>query len=275
MSPDTSEISVGKVIGIAFVFALFLVVVIGLFSTFYMVRAGERAVITTFGNPSMTPKSEGLHMKIPFVQKATIMDVKTQKYEADLTAASRDLQDVKTKIAINYRLVPELTPEVYKTIGLGYSDKIIYPLEQETNKAVTSQFTAEELISKRESVRGQMKTLLGEKLLPRGIIVEEVSIVDFAFSPSFTQAIEAKVTAEQQALQAKNKLVQVEYEAKQVITAANGKAQAIQIEGDALRNNPQVAQLRAIEKWNGIMPLVVGSATPFIDVSTIAKGEVV
>ena len=248
-----------------------VIIIILLFSTFYIVSAGERAVLSTFGKPSLDSKGEGLHLKIPLVQTRVIMDVKTQKYEADLTAASKDLQDVSTKIAINYRIVAERAPEIYREIGINYAEKVIYPMEQETNKGITAQFTAEELITKREQVRERMKSSLIEKLQSRGITVEEISIIDFKFSPSFTQAIEAKVTAEQNALAAKNKLEQVKYEAQQAVEAAQGKAEALRIEGDALRQNPQVLQIRAIEKWNGVMPYVTGSATPFFEVTGIIK----
>ena len=114
----------------------------------------------------MNAQTEGLHFMIPIVNGVTIMDVKTQKYEADLSAASKDLQTVKTKIAINYHLAPDTVPVLYKTIGTGYRESVIYPLEQEANKAATAQFTAEELITKRESVREMMKINLQEKLAP-------------------------------------------------------------------------------------------------------------
>jgi regulator of protease activity HflC (stomatin/prohibitin superfamily) len=236
-----------------------------------MVSAGERAVLVTWGNPDMIPKSEGLHFKIPIAQSAVIMDVKTQKYQADLTAASKDLQDVKTTIAINYHIVPEDAAVIYKEIGLDYADKVIYPLEQETNKGITAQYTAEELITKREEVREKMKSSLREKLLPRGITVEEISIVNFEFSESFTLAIEAKVTAEQNALAAKNKLEQIKYEAQQIEATATAEAMAIKIKGDALRENPQLVQLEAVKKWNGIMPIVTGGGTPFLDLRSITQ----
>ncbi len=230
-----------------------------LFGTFYIVPAGERAVLLTFGKPSMNAQGEGLHMKIPLMQTKVIMDVKTQKYEAELTAASRDLQDVATKIAINYRIIAERTPEIYREIGLSYRENVIYPLEQETNKAVTSQYTAEQLITNREEVRGKMKSVLAEKLRERGIIVEEVSIIDFKFSPSFSQAIEAKVTAEQSALAAKNKLEQVKYEAEQQVSAAQGQAEALRLlQESATPSTIELQRLKvqqsAIDKWNGIMP---------------------
>jgi regulator of protease activity HflC (stomatin/prohibitin superfamily) len=201
------------------------------------------------------------------------MDVKTQKYEADLSAASKDLQTVSTKIAINYRLVPESVPVIYKTIGTNYRESVIYPLEQEANKAATAQFTAEELITKREQVREMMKINLQEKLTSRGIIIEEVSIVNFDFSKSFNEAIEAKVTAEQNALAAKNKLEQVKYEAEQRITQATAEAEAIKIQSQAIQQNggTEYVQLQAIKQWNGVMPQVTGGVMPFIDVNTMVS----
>ncbi len=266
---DKEELKTKKLIrNIGFGTILFIGL-ISLFSTFYIVSAGERAVLITLGKPSMDAQGEGLHFKIPFIQTKVIMDVKTQKYQADLTASSRDLQDVKTSIAINYRVSPELTPEIYKTIGLGYADIIVYPLEQEVNKGITAQYTAEELITKREDVRQKMKDSLTEKLMPRGIIVEEVSIVNFAFSESFNQAIEAKVTAEQNALQAKNKLEQIKYEAEQKVTSAKAEAEALRLQKseitpDLIRLRSIEVQKLAIEKWNGILPQVTGGAIPFI-----------
>jgi regulator of protease activity HflC (stomatin/prohibitin superfamily) len=247
-------------------------ILILLFGSFYIIQAGQRGVLLTFGNPDLVPKSEGLHFKWPLIQKIVKMDVQTQKYEAELTAASSDLQDVRTKIAINYHLVSEETPIIYRDIGLTYAEKLIYPLEQEANKATTSQFTAEELNSKREMVREQMKTLLAERLRSRGIIVEEISIVDFKYSDVYTQAIENKVVAEQNALAAKNKLEQVKYEAEQRIAQAEGEAKAIQIQVDAINKQGGEAyvQLQAIKAWDGKLPLVTGgNSMPFINMNSI------
>jgi regulator of protease activity HflC (stomatin/prohibitin superfamily) len=254
--------------GITIFVILFL---IAFFGSFYIVSAGERAVVTTFGKPDMVAKAEGLHFKIPIIQKAVKMSVQTQKYEADLTAASKDLQDVQTKIAINYHVVPEQVPTIYRDIGVNYAFTVIQPLEQEANKGVTAQFTAEQLITNREEVRSRMKEMLAERLAPRGIIVEDISIVNFAFSPSFTAAIEAKVTAEQNALAAKNKLAQIEYEAQQKVATANGDAQAISIKGQALRENPAVIELSFIEKWDGKLSLVSGSSGNIMDITQLMK----
>lgn len=247
---------------------LFLILIFG---GFYTISAGYRGVILTFGKPTMTAMTEGLHIKIPLVQKIIKMNVKTQKYEADLTAASKDLQDVNTKIAINYHILPEKVPEIYRDIGISYTETVIYPYEQETNKGITSQFTAEELITKREQVREKMKVDLAEKLRPRGIIVEEVSIVNFAFSSVFSSAIENKVVSQQLKLKADIDLQRIIIEAQQKIEAAKGEAEALRLQ--KLEITPELIELRriemnnkAIEKWNGIMPQAT-SGMPFIDIT--------
>jgi regulator of protease activity HflC (stomatin/prohibitin superfamily) len=250
-----------------------------LFSSFYIVGAGERGILVTLGNPSMTPYSEGLHFKFPLVQSVIILDVKTQKYEGDAAAASKDLQTVQTKLAINYHLIPENVPRLYKEIGLDYSLRIIQPMEQEVVKATTAQFTAEELITRREEVRDGIKQTLKERLVERGIVVKEVSIVNFDFSTSFNEAIEAKVTAEQQALAAKNKLEQVKFEAEQLVAKATAEAEALRLKKQQI--TPELVQLSQIEvqskaldvqreaiaKWNGILPQVTGGATPFFNLN--------
>lgn len=247
-----------------------IIILILILNAFYIVNAGERGILLTFGKPDLNTKIEGLHFKIPLVQKIYLMDVKTQKYEAELTAASADLQDVNTKIAINYRIAPERVPEIFREIGLDYANKIIYPYEQEINKAVTAKYTAVELVTKRDQVRQEMRSILTDKLQPRGIVVEEVSIVDFAFSSAFTQAIEAKVTAEQNALAAKNKLEQVKYEAQQRVEQAQGEAEAIKIQASAIQvqGGKDYVQLQAISKWDGKLPIYTGSGPiPFINLN--------
>jgi len=262
---NTNEINGKKIFG----YVLLGIIVIILLSSFYTIPAGKRGIVLTFQKPSENVVSEGLHMKVPIIQKIVKVDIKTMKYESTIGGASKDLQVISGVIATNYHLESGVLVDLYKTVGLGYEAKIIQPLEQEITKSITAKYTAEELVTRREEVRLDIKQILYERLLPRGIIVEEVSIVDFDYSPAFNQAIENKVTQEQNALAAKNKLEQVKYEAEQKIAEASGKAQAISIESQALKENPDILQLRAIEKWDGKLPVVTGGATPFIDLKSI------
>jgi len=242
-----------------------------LLMSFYTIGAGERGVLLTFGKPSMDAVGEGLHVKFPFAQKIKKMDVKTQKYETDASAASKDLQVVSTKIAVNYHLLPETVPDLYKDIGIGYSDRIIQPSVQEVVKASTAQFTAEELITRRPEVKEKIKDLLLERLKIRGIVIEDISITNFDFSETFNSAIESKVTAEQLKLKAERDLERIKIEKEQIITQAQAEAESLRLQKQEI--TPDLIKLRqievqrlAIEKWDGILPQVTGGAMPFIDI---------
>jgi regulator of protease activity HflC (stomatin/prohibitin superfamily) len=206
------------------------------------------------------------------MDRIEIMDVKIQKEEVIATAASKDLQTVESKVALNYHIDPMRVANIYQEIGINYNIRLIDPALQESVKSTTAKYTAEELITRREEVRDAIRAHLVEKLQPRGILIDDFNIVDFQFSASFDQAIELKVTAEQSALAAKNKLEQIKFEAEQQIAEARGKAEALRIESAALQSSPQILELRALEKWDGKLPSVMGSgATPFIDVSRIVR----
>ena len=138
---------------------------------------------------------------------------------------------------------------------------------QEAVKATTAKFTAEELITKREEVKEEIKANLSERLLENNIVVDEFNIIDFDFSKAFNEAIEQKVTAEQLKLKAERELERIIIEKQQQITQAEAKAQAILIEAQALRANAQVVELRWIEKWDGKTPQYWGEASPFIGIN--------
>ena len=248
-------------IGLAIV-ALILLFVLSPFGT---IAAGERGVHLRFTAVTGKLFGEGLYFRIPLIESVQTMDVKVQKYQMESAAASKDLQTVHSVVALNFHIDPDRVANIYQDVGLQFRDRIIDPAMQEAIKASTAKFTAEELITKREMVRDEIKTQLTSRLKGRNILVDEFNIVNFEFSKNFNDAIEAKVTAEQQALAAKNKLEQIKFEADQKIAEARGKAEAMTIESNALRSNPQILELRALEKWNGTLPQVTGGAVPFIN----------
>ncbi len=250
---------------------LFLVIIVLslINGSFFIISPGQRGVLLTFGEADKFARSEGLHFKIPYVQQVIKIDVKTQKYETGASSASKDLQIVSTDIAVNYHLVPESTPKLLTEIGLDYSNRVIQPAVQEVVKATTAQFTAEELITKRPEVKEKIKDLLAERLGIRDIVVEDISITNFDFSASFNNAIEEKVKAEQLKLKAERDLERIKIEKEQKITQAEAEAQSIKIQSTALRENKDILQLRAIEKWDGVLPKVTGGATPFVNIETL------
>ena len=264
LEQDEIQKKVGRIVWYCI---LGIVALILIFGTMYIVNAGERAVLITLGSPSVSTIAEGLHFKMPFFQNIVIFDIKTQKDEVDASSASKDLQTVSAKIAVNYHLEEASAPRIYKEVGVDYINRILSPAIQESVKASTALYTAEELITKRELVRESIRELLKGKMAPRGIVIEDVLITNFDFSKSFNDAIENKVTMEQNALAAKNKLEQIKYEADQRVAQANGEAEAQRIQIEALRvqGGEYYVRLQGINRWNGILPTVVGSnVMPFI-----------
>lgn len=249
-------------------------VLISYLSPFVVIDAGHRGVITNFGAVQKNILGEGLHFKIPIVQSVHEVNVQIQKGEGDGDAASKDLQQVHAKIAINFHLIPERVAETYQSIGNldRVGDRIIIPSVQEAVKAVTANYTAEQLISERKEVRDKISNFLQERLNRHGIQIDEFSIVNFAFSRSFNDAIEAKTTAEQLKLKAERDLERIRVEAEQRVASAKAEAESLRLQKqevtpELLKLREIETQIKAIEKWDGHLPNVTGGALPFIDVS--------
>lgn len=229
-----------------------LVLLVLIFGSFRIVSVGERGIKTRTGN-LVGEVGTGLAFKLPFIETITKMDVQTQKEQVDVEAASSDLQDVHTVIALNYNVMPDKVTDLFVKVGDSYKARIIDPAIQEAVKASTAKYTASDLIQNRPAVRDAIQADLTAKLGESFIQVSDVSIVDFKFSASFNTAIEAKVTAEQNALAAKNKLDQVKYEAQQTIATAQAQAESIKIQAQAINSQggADYVALQKIKQWDG------------------------
>ncbi|WP_455529802.1 prohibitin family protein [Ruminococcus sp.] len=242
-------------------------------NSFTIVPAGHTGVVLTLGEVSSNPLSEGFHVKAPFIQTVEKMSNKIQVYETPASAVSKDLQTVSSKIAVNYRLVTDKTPDMYKNVGVDYQTILITPVVQECMKSATAKYNAEQLITERESVSNEVKTALDSKLNTYGIYIEKFNIVNFDFSAEFNTAIEAKQVAEQNLLKTKTEQEQAKViaktEAEKKVIAANAEAEAIlaqaQAQADANKLleeslSNKVIAYEQIQKWNGVMPKVTGSS---------------
>ncbi len=195
------------------------------------------------------------------------MDVRTRAFTAEADAASKDLQNVHTKITLNYSLDAAKVGEVFRTLGTEYEGRIIVPAVQEGVKSSTALYDAERLVIERPAVKDAVERYLRTRLADHGINLDTLSITGFNFSPDFNEAIERKVTATQNALTEQNNLAAVKFRADQAIATANGEAEAIRVKANALRESPAVLQLNAIQKWNGVLPTYMGAGPlPFLQV---------
>lgn len=251
---------------------LVLLFVLWSLAPFAVVPAGYRGVLTTFGKVDDVVYGEGIHFRWPVAQTMHLVDVRIQKGEGDGEAASRDMQVVHTKVAVNYHLKPERVAATFREVGdLGaVESRLILPAVQEAVKASTAKYTAEELITKRPEVRDAVRLALHDRLDKHDVVVDEFSIVNFQFSKSFTEAIEAKSTAEQLKLKAERDLQRIRVEAEQKVVNAEAEAKSLamqkqQVTADLLRLREIENQRRAIEKWDGRLPTyAAGGSVPFI-----------
>jgi regulator of protease activity HflC (stomatin/prohibitin superfamily) len=259
-----------KLPAVRFLSALIVPILIGVvLGSFVVISAGHQGVQVTLGEVNMKTLNEGLHFVNPFsdVNEVSVRVTKTELKNA--SAGTRDLQIVHTDIVVNYRLDGAKVAHVYKEFGLELEDKILLPAVNESFKAVTAHYNSEELITKRDEVSNAIHTQLQAKVSKYGLIVSEISLVNFGFSPQYQAAIEQKVIATQQKLKAEQDLARIQVEAEQNIAKAKGEAESIRIQAQAIQNQggKDYVQLKSIEKWDGKLPtMMMGSATPMINI---------
>lgn len=277
----------------ALAIAVFLALIV-LPNCFATVPVGSTGIMLTMGKVEDTALPEGMHFKIPFVQRIVSMDNRVKKLELSTEAFSKDIQTVSATLAVNYRLQTEKTFEIYKTTGTAYEDNLIVPATHEVLKSVCAQYTAEELISKRAESSDKMRDELDAKLSQIGISITDFNIIDFDFSDEFISAVESKQVAEQLKKKAATEnetaiaqaerekqvsIKQSEAEAERVRIAAEAQAQstliAAQAEADAVKlaADAEAYRLEQIgrqltdktilntlaDNWNGELPGVIGA----------------
>ena len=291
----------------ALAIAAFLALIV-LPNCFATVPVGSTGIMLTMGKVEDTALPEGMHFKIPFVQRIVSMDNRVKKLELSTEAFSKDIQTVSATLAVNYRLQTEKTFEIYKTTGTAYEDNLIVPATHEVLKSVCAQYTAEELISKRAESSDKMRDELDAKLSQIGISITDFNIIDFDFSDEFISAVESKQVAEQLKKKAATEnetaiaqaerekqvsIKQSEAEAERVRIAAEAQAQstliAAQAEADAVKlaADAEAYRLEQVgrqltdktilntlaDNWNGELPGVIGAgAAGILNLDEMVKG---
>ena len=269
-----------------------LVVLMLLFGCFVIVESGHVGVVRRLGAVQMDALPEGIHGKIPLLDSVIEVDIRLRKAESEAQAASKDLQVVRTQVAVQYSMNGQVMPLTFQKIGTRsvVETTLVAPAIMESVKAVTALYTAEDLVTNRAEVKNKIQlaiedfinTTLQQKDVGGALSLANVAITDFDFSDEFNRAIEEKVKAEQEALKAKNEKLRrvtqaeaaaaertlaADAEAYQIEVASMARAEAIRREAEALRDNPSLIQLRIAEKWDGQLPQVSGgNAIPLLNI---------
>lgn len=226
-----------------------IVVLLGLITFITSLRSvdtGRIGVVTSFGKVTGRELKEGISFVAPWgFNNVTEYDVKTLKEEQTTTAATADLQDATAKVVVNYRVEGGAVSNLHQTVGKEYKEVLILPAIHSAFKSKSANFTAVDLIGKRAEVESAVTTDLRKRLETRGIVIQEVSIVELQFSKEFTSAIEQRQVAEQNAKRAEFNLQQARLD-----------AQSQQVQAETLTS--EYLTMKAIEKWDGKMPTAYG-----------------
>lgn len=254
-------------------FVLVLAVVL-LTRFFVVVPAGERGVLMQFGAVQQRILDEGLHPLIPLAQSVKLLSVRVQSFETQTEAASKDLQDVGAEVALNWHILPDQVNSLFQRLGDidQISGVVIRPAIEDSIKAVLASFTAEQLVTERATVKEAISQLLEQRLSNYNLVLDDIDLLQVDFSERFREAVEAKQVAEQEAKRAEYEAIRAQRLADAKVFLAKGQAQAQQLLQAGL--TPEILEHEAIEKWNGHLPLVVGSnGVDRFDFKSLMKAE--
>lgn len=219
----------------AFIPGVVAVIMIGVSCVSY-VPTGYTGIVTTFGKVEDGTKDAGVVFKSPW-QSIVKMDNRVQEMNMDLSAFSSDIQEVATSVAVGYRINQQNAMTIYKSVSKKYEDTLITPRVQETVKAVVAHYDASSLISNRDAVASQMDTKLREVLAEYNIDLQYISVTNFDFTDTFTDAVEAKVKAQQEKekaeTDAEKRRVEAQATADADLIAANAEAEKSKVAADA------------------------------------------
>lgn len=252
-----------------FIASVVLAILVAPFA-FYIVEPGFTAIHLRLGKINTIAQEPGYYIQIPGLDSVTFFDTRIQKAEIETSAMSKDLQTVDIGMVVNYRIDNAL--KIYQEIGSNFEKIIIDPFVQESVKAVVAKFTAEDLIQKRHEAKDRVIEELAERLASKYIALVDFNFTHLDFSPDFIHAVEEKQIAEQQAKRAHNLTEKVREEANQMRMRAEAEAYALKVKREAvteelIRLQEIEAQLKAIERWNGVLPQVTGQNVPMVQIT--------
>ena len=239
---------------ILLIIALFILITI--ICSITTVPTGFVGIKTRFGQVQDAVIQEGFNFKLPYIEKIVKLDCRTQKTEYTMEASSKDLQKISNfKVAVNYNITKDTANDLYRKVGVDYKSIIVEPAIQEAMKATIANYTAEELITKRNEVSAFALEALFNKLQDSGITLTALNIIDLSFSPEFDKAVEEKQIVEQQTEKAKYELEKAKVENEKKIENAKAEAEVMkqqnaQITDQYLRLKEIENQKAMIDKWN-------------------------
>jgi prohibitin 2 len=243
-----------RVIGVGI---LIFVAIIMASSGTYVVHPGYRGVEVTMGKVSSAFKPEGFGMKAPLVTAIHPISIRQQTAEDKAECYSSDLQQIQIDLRVLFRIPESSVVKMFQEYFGEPFESLIAPRVQEALKEVVALQSAEQVVKSRELIKTKALDLARKKVGTL-LVVEDIVIQNITLTRELEHAIEAKMVQEQEAAKSKYFQQRAQIDAETSVIQARGEAESIRIRGQALKDNPSVVDLRIVDKWDGLTPLVIG-----------------
>jgi prohibitin 2 len=243
------------------------------------VETGHIGLKVRFGKVVEGPLPADLYFVNPFTTNMVQLDVRTLKWDGQTQAYTRDVQQANVAFTLTYSLDPTQASVVYQTVGSDWRTKLVGQVVVEEIKREFGQHEAVNLVAQRATAARAIETNIRETLAKRNLLMSGFQLTNIDYTHEFEQSVEAKVIAQQTAIQEQNRTVQVQEKAKQQIETAKGnaestvlnakaEAESIRIRANALEANAKLVEWEAVQKWNGQLPTyMMGNSVPFINLA--------
>lgn len=214
------------------------------------VDGGHRAVMFDRFRGGVLDKvyGEGTHFRIPLIQEVFDFDVRIRPNSIATNTGTKDMQMVNISMRVLSRPNPDKMNTIYQEVGMDYDSRVFPSIGPEVLKAVVGQYNADHLLTMREKVSHDIRDQLQARAQEFNIVIEDVSITHLTFGKEYTQAIERKQVAQQEAEQHKFIVQRAEQERKAAIIRAEGESESAQLISDATKKyGSAMIEIRRIE----------------------------
>lgn len=214
----------------------------------YDVDGGERVVMfNRFKGVEVDTVGEGTHFKIPWVQTPFHYSIRTHPTAIQSETGTKDLQMVKLTLRVLSRPSVEKLPEIHQRLGMDYNERVLPSIGNEVLKAVVAQYNADQLLTMREKVSQDIRQQLTKRSTDFHIELDDVSITHLSFGQEFSQAIEKKQVAQQEAERSKFVVMRSEQEKKAAVVRAEGESESATLISEATKQSTALVELRKLE----------------------------